>query len=86
MPKYQVRVKEEPTEQDLVLQETANEIFGVTVVSRTVTYITREVADVQEVLNGLKEVEIELKDVLSIIAIDPDNEQLLGEDFDWEGV
>lgn len=86
MPKYQVRIKDDLTEQDLELKESADELFGATVVSRTITYITREVADVQEVLNGLKEVEIELKDVLSIIAIDPDNEQLLGEDFDWEGV
>lgn len=86
MPKYQVRIKDELTEQDLELKESADELFGATVVSRTITYITREVVDVQEVLDGLKEAEIELKDVLSIIAIDSNNEQQLGEDFNWDDV
>lgn len=84
MPKYQVRVKEEPTEQDLALKESVDEFLGAIVVSRTVTYKTREVASIQEILNDLKKAEIEEKDVLSIIAIHPDNEQQLGEDFNWD--
>lgn len=81
---YQMRIRKNLEGTDI--GNSANELLGACAVSAITTF-TVNLPSMQEVLSKMAEIE-SLKgcEIISIILIDEDNAELLGEEFDWDKV
>ena len=81
---YQVRIRKDLEGSDLA--DSANEFLGACAVSAITTF-TANLPSMQEVMSKMAEMK-SLKDceIISIVLIDTDNAELLGEEFDWDEV
>ena len=81
---YQVCIRKDLEGSDLA--DSANEFLGACAVSAITTF-TVNLPSMQEVMSKMAEMK-SLKDceIISIVLIDTDNAELLGEEFDWDEV
>lgn len=81
---YQVRIRKDLAGSDIA--ESANELLGACAVS-VITTFTVNLSSMQEVMSKMAEIESQKDcEIISIVLIDTDNAELLGEDFDWDEV
>ena len=80
---YQMRIRKDLTGSDI--GNSANELLGACAVSAITTF-TVHLPSIHDVLRKMAEIEsLKECEIISIVLIDTDNAELLGDDFDWSG-
>ncbi|KQF69347.1 hypothetical protein [Acinetobacter baumannii] len=81
--KYQVRIRKDLS--DSPIQQKAASLLGACAVSEITTLVGKfeNLKDAFEKMATVKR--LEEYEIISIIMIDTDNSEQLGEDFEWEG-
>lgn len=82
--KYQMRVRKDLT--DTAIHQSAMKCLGAVLVSEISTF-TVTLPSIQAVIEKTATIEnLKEYEIISIVLIDTDNSDLLGDDFDWDEV